>query len=405
MKLKVLVDNNEYGLWNFSNNETLYIPTFNPESFENDSIVNMDVGLHNISFIFNFKYFSHYTVNRLFDMNSTLNFQINNDYFSPIQSNNYTYNSTINILKKEKTIHIVKFNYYNLCEHGEYEIHRDYIKKYCLDYGVIISDDKEVIFKDKFFLTDNVVKDGLDYIYYPGSYNFTVVNLDDGTKDSIMFKALKYKPKLNIKHIINESNITFQITTVLGHEGFCYITVDNITKESWANYYGPIDNVTFENLSSGIHTMSLYCEEYSEAESFFYEMTFEIENTHNNSYEDNNTLINQNNTLNNNTPINMTFIKGDGTFNATNPLDGNGKHNFVKNLNSKKKNNVKSEKKVEISTFGDIKSADLSDELSTQKSYEIIEKSTLNSENILIKIILLILMLISLMIGYFKFKK
>ena len=410
-ELKVLVDDKEYGSWNFSKNETILIPTYNLESFDNDSIMNIDVGLHNISFIFNFKYYSRYTADISIDENSALTFQINKKYTTHDFTNRYTYNSTLNILKKEKSIHIVKFKYYNLIDGGDCQIHVDnYQEELIFYYGIIISNKEEIIYKERFYIphVEFTTDMGLYYVQNVGFYNFAVVNLVDGTSDSIIFKASKYKPNLNISYIINESNITFQII----NPKYDYylpdyvITVDNLTKEIiMLPENGTACIVSFENLNHGIHTMTLYCYEYTYIESFFYEMTFKIGNNSSNPYQGINSFINQSNS-DNNVSHNLTFIKGNRTGNNINLVGGDGKnHNHIRNSNSKKKNNVEFKEERITSAFGDIKSSDLSEDLSTQKSYEIVEKSILNSNHVFIQLSLIIIVFLSLVIGYFKFKK
>ena len=69
-----------------------------------------------------------------------------------------------------------------------------------------------------------------------------------------------------------------------------------------------------------------------------------------------------------------------------------GKYNSLKNQDLKEK--------VITSTYGDKLSGGLSQHSQSQKSYEILEKSTVNSKKNLIQIFLIIIVCISLMVGY-----
>jgi len=122
--LKVLVDDKEYDSFNFKHRETIYISTYHPESFFNSSIMNINPGLHNVSLIFDFKSSFKYYVEGHIDENSTLNFYFAPNFSEHVLNNMYTFNFSLNILKK-KTIHITDFVFVNLCEYGEYKVHLD----------------------------------------------------------------------------------------------------------------------------------------------------------------------------------------------------------------------------------------------------------------------------------------
>jgi len=406
----VFVDNKEYNTYNFTKHGTIYVPTYNPESFYNSSKMNIDIGLHNISLIFNFKYPCQYAADIFLDKNSTLNFKFHAGYDFSLLNNTYTYtyNSTINILKKESTIHIVDFIYYDLLQYGEYEIHVDNLKEeeFSFDsFGIIISNKHNILHKQIFanIWVDDKTSVGLDILNETGYYAFAVINLADGTTDKIVFKAKKYQPILYITHNINESTITTHIINPLSSY-FVYgsISVDNITKELIMSFEDdPLYNISFENLSAGIHKLKIYCPESSDSEPFYYETTFEIKYV---PYNENNTSINQNTTLLNNT-TNITTITGNTTSNGTNSFNESGKNNNIFQNKNRNKNDIKSKEKVE-SALGNIKSSSSSEDLSNQKSYEISQKSTKKAiNNPLTQIGIIIILIISLMIGYFKYEK
>jgi len=408
--LTVFIDNKEYNTYNFTEHGTIYVPTYNPESFYNSSKMNIDIGLHNISLIFNFKYSCQYAADIFLDKNSTLNFKFHADYDFSLLNNTYiyTYNSTINILKKESTIHITKLIFKNLCQYGEYEIHVDNLKEeeFSFDsFGIIISNKHNILHKQIFpnIWADDKISIGLDTINNIGDYTFTVINLADGTTDKIVFKAKKYQPKLNITHNINGSNITIHIVNPeFNYFAHGIITINNITKEFiMLDDDDPLYNISFENLSAGIHKLKIYCPESSNAEPFYYETTFEIKYVQNN---ENNTSIIQNTTLPNNT-TNITTITGNTTSNGTNSFNESGKNNNIFQNKNRNKNDIKSKEKIE-SALGNIKSSTSSEDLSNQKSYEISQKSTKKAiNNPLTQIGIIIILIASLMMGYFKYEK
>ena len=399
--LKVLIDNKEYGLWNFTNNDTIYIPTYNPESFFNETIMNIGIGSHDISLIFNFKY-GNYNMNMSFDMNSTLNFNFYQHFSNDLANSEVRYSSKLNIIKKEKTIHIVKFTFHNLCEYGTYKIHVD--NKNDEDaYGVIISNESGIIYKkDYYYCSDYETYWGLYEINEVGIYKFFVVNFADGTTDTIFFKVSKYQPKLNITYNLNKTNMTIHIFNPLrDYVAIVFVTLDNATKEVYMfKNCGSKYEVSFENLTSGIHVMSVYCDEDYNSYSFFYSITFEIDDSYINPNEDNNIIANQT-TLDINNTSNTTS-------NTSNINSKNGNiHKDIKNSNSHStKNNGNSINKLITSEFGNIKFSDSNYDSPTLKSYEISEKAVIkSSDNILTQLGLIVIFCIFLMVGYFEFRQ
>jgi len=408
--LKVLVDDKEYDSFNFKHRETIYISTYHPESFFNSSIMNINPGLHNVSLIFDFKSSFKYYVEGHIDENSTLNFYFAPNFSEHVLNNMYTFNFSLNILKK-KTIHITDFVFVNLCEYGEYKVHLDNYDEnnYNDTFGIIISKKDEIFYKKACYnlWADSLMTGGLDSPVDVGIYNFTVVNLVDGTIDEVIFKTIKYRPKLNITHIINESNILFHIINPMpSYWPWCYIKVDNITKEEVITTEYDEDgvlDVSFENLSAGIHTVTIYCPEDECAEAFFYEMTFEIEDNHTDSKEENSTSVNQ--TDSNVTNTTIPIINGNSTGNTTNPFRGSGKNHI--NIGKSNKYYNKNSKKVFVTpAIGEISDSSSSQEPLSHKSYEISKKSVSKPiNNLVTELWLIVISFISLLFGYFKFKK
>ena len=430
--LKVLVDDMEYCVWNFTKNKTIYIPTYNPESFNDNSKMNIDVGLHNISLIFNFNNFKSKDVNIFLDENSTLNFKFNKNYGSHI-TDTFVYYSTWNILKKDKTIHILNFTYNNLCEMGEYIIHMDNLDLweddnspyleilYCGPFGIIISSNNKIIYKE----SDTGIFEGLRElyeIYEVGVYNFTVINFLDGTMDSVLFKANKYQPKFNITHIVNGTGIKINIMipqlsyyNVLASQFEYYavrafISVDNITKNLMIDSeFGDIfRQVSFENLSSGVHTLKIYCPGDNRSEEFYYSMSFEIEegldlDEGNENILDLINTANQNIQQNSSSDKNLSFIIGNNTSgNITSTGRVIKNHKDAENSYSNE-NNWNSNENIINSLIGVDKNTQSGSSSPTKKSYEVIKKSTSKSINEITQFQLIIIIIILLIIGYFKF--
>lgn len=411
--LTVLIDGNNYVGWEFIKNEVIHIPTYNYQSFYNDSKLNIDVGLHNISFIFNFRSYISNDADIFLDENSTLNFKFN-DHIT--NTNKYTYNSTLNLLKKDKTIHILNFTYYNLRKPAQCVIYIENLENYYYDgyvnhghlIGVIIKNNK-YIYKQAFYELDNPII--IDSIYEEGIYNFTVINSIDGTMDSLLFKAEKYRPKLNVSYIIDGNSIEINLMNQTEYyNDWVDIIVDNIYKELPMYLYDKNNwTVFFDNLTSGVHTLKIEGSGDYMTEDFYYVTSFVIEDGFD-FYNKNKTDISQNNSddinsslINGNSSDNPSgLIKGDNT-------SGNSLHSgeIIKNdraENSHSNKNILNSKETIINPqIGDDKSVQSNSFFPAKKSHEIIKKSASKINNDLIPFYLIIIVIILLIIGYFKF--
>lgn len=417
--LKVLIDDKDYGLWHFKQDETILIPTYNPESFYDDTKTNIDVGLHDISLIFNFKDSNYYDAEVSFHEDSTLNFYINTD--GDVLREDYHYNHTLNILKKEKTIDIYYLDKFSFYEPNHFDIYINGRNLYEFEkndndpYGMIISDGTKILYKgdgsDEFSFPILNTQELFDlYEFNIGIYNLTVINLLDGTSDSTIFEIYKYSPIFNMTYLINESDITFRLGGLWNYENNVVITVDNMTKEI---LYDCMDIfVTFENLTPGSHVMRMYCPENKYSYGYAYNTTFEIKSNSPLINESDYTYINQSNIDNSSDIANSTYnnFSNIGNNNNTgNSLNSNKKNNNIQNdkkTNSKSKKNIKT--RIEdnpIITVGEENMlSDSSDDSSTNKVYDISQKSVAKSiDNPLTELGLIILLLISFIVGYYRF--
>ena len=145
----------------------------------NASYINLNPGFHKISFKF---YNVSGDVTNVYMNNSILNFNV---IPNPIDLNKYSfsYESSINVLKKDKTVHIlniksalVSFDPYFKIEFEEQGV----------DFLMIFSKDGEYI--DQLYMSNGDKKlfemKGGFYSKIAGVFNLTVVNLKDGTYDS-----------------------------------------------------------------------------------------------------------------------------------------------------------------------------------------------------------------------------
>lgn len=437
--LEVLIDNEYYGSWNFTTtDETICIPTYNPEQLHDNSKTNIGIGIHDIKLIFNFNSMDTYYAlvdyhyidvgeDTRYSLN-TLNFRIVNGNSYNAITNTFEWNSKLHVQNDPPKIDFnsLKFNVYEdiaffsiFVHHNDYYFGTD-TGNYSI--GIIVSNKTGTIYKKNITLTEYPNTHYLFFTFFnitnAGIYNFTAVNLIDGSNSSVLFEIIKYAPKYNMNYSINGSTfiLDFEQTFIDG-VALCYndfiICVDNITKKIPNRWW---DEVVFDNLSPGVHVLTFYCPEDGFKESFFYSMTFEINGTGNTS--DNNESIpikednitDNNNNITNNT-INSTNVVGQGNSTGSVGNTSNGGNSYPKkdhdggNLNSKKATKTRQDDTQKLTAGGNNIISDSSD-ASNSKTYEIQEKSASKSiDNLLTKITLILIIFVSFMIGYFRYKR
>ena len=416
--LEVLVDNEYLGSWNFTLDETISIPTYAPESFYDDSKTNICVGMHDIRLMFNFNSMNNYFA--IIDEDS-LNFVFikNTDN---VLTNTLTWNSELYIKEKnppEIEFTLQKFHIYEEIAHFYIWFNDDWLGEYNANdsIGIIVSNKTGIIYKnnithseynnynyyDGFFIHFNITDAGI--------YNWTAVNLMTGATRSVLFEIIKYNPEYQINYSINGSTFVFEFEQIkywyLSNFTIC---VDNITKiiSNWWR-----GEVVFDNLNPGVHVLTFYCPEDGFSESFFYKMIFEINGTVNASDEEDNNISDNNNTDTNNTIDNTTNLAGQGNSsdfvgNSSNSNGGNTyprKNYKNENFNSKKNHKSRLDNSQELTVGGDDIISDFSS-VSNSKTYEIQGKSASKSiDESLTKIALILIIIISFIMGYFKYKR
>lgn len=444
--MTVLVDDKIYGEWSFSKNETILIPTYNPDSFYDDAIKNIDVGNHKLSLIFNLNTFNNY-IPLVSEEDSHLHFQFST-YNETILNNKYIYmhNSELTIFEKEKTIELSIIPYDELHDYSDEVqlyfagvvfnvIFENINEKEILgkgkytgySFGLTLSDLTEILFKKDMDIGEAFYSKGLigetslpEGIYcnfvsdFSGlSYdvlcnrdvcNLTVINFMDGTRDSVLFNMSKfYKYVEKIDYIVDNNDVTFRF--------YQYIPKVFISIDERGEFVLPKDNqwnVTFSNLSYGAHVMSLYGLKSDYSKELLCKLTFEIKNL--------NPVDSYNNTLNiptNNIYFNLfpsMLLTAYGGFLVSNL------NNTILNIGGiiiDNSNYEFSEHKLGEGSSFESKSqgsnsigSGSSEDSSNNKVYEISEKSVSKSiDDLLTKLGLTIFSCMSLMGGYVRFKK
>lgn len=430
--LTVLIDDEVYYYksWILLGIETIIIPTYNPSSFYNSSIKNIGVGSHEISLVFNLNTFKNY-VPVVSKEGSNLKFKFQS-YTDDTLDNKYTYvhNLTLNIHEKRKTINVSILNkptYYDTIDFSvgfDNDTLMDMLQDdtYLNHFGIICSNEKILnkdVFDLKWYDMDCIKRAHVDIsypvsIYYDvesvlGICNLTVVNFADGTTDTVLFNVSKFITGIpKIECVINGFDATFygdQYYTKI------FVNMGNVHKFissapfGFAYYW----NVTFVNLSPGVHVLRLYYPETDFIKQFSYNWTFEIPGSSN---------VPENINISGNHSFNMFpnmlltnggaflfFSQNDGMLNIEDftIIDDSDVKNSESKLGSGS-NSIDKSNSIE-SDSGNSGSSE-SSSLSNKKSYEIQEKSTSKViDNSLIKLGLIIILTISFMMGFVRFKK
>ena len=430
--LTVLIDDEVYYYksWILLGIETINIPTYNPSSFYNSSIKNIGVGTHKISLVFSLNTFKNY-VPVVSKDSSNLKFKFQN-YTDDTLDNKYTYihNLTLNIHEKIKTINVSIYDrpMYHDSIYMDIGFDKDTLMDMLKDdtylnhFGIIISNNEKILDKDVFDFKSyemEFVKRAHVGISYPvtgitfdvgsvlGICNLTVVNFADGTTDTVLFNVSKFITGIpEIKCVINGFDATFY-----GDQYYIKIFV-NIGNEHkfislpWTNNFW---NVTFVNLSPGVHVLRLYYPETDFIKQFSYNWTFEIPGSSN---------VPENINISGNHSFNMFpnmlltnggaflfFSQNDGMLNIEDftIIDDSGVKNSESKLGSGS-NSIGESNSIGID--GGNSGSSESSSSSNKKSYEIQEKSTSKAiDNSLIKLGLIIILTISFMMGFVRFKK
>ena len=419
-EITVCIDSKYNSSLSFEGNEVIKVPTYDPLYFSyfDTDFINLDVGIHNVSFLLYLNTDDYYTTNFSI-INSYLTIDIiqNYSFNLPNYSFNFPkYEINLNVIKKNKTVHIldvdsapisyilnVKFK----CDNDEDE------------FCVIVSKEDNIIetWLENYEFNQN--SDSIfEFEWYDikpvGKYNITVVNLKDGTSDSAPFNVYNEIKLINSTYRINNDNMDVYIeleseynTTIESYvwvNGTCLHSImKNILVNS--NNHNFNFEFNFNNLLPGKYEFILSDKWY------IYSFPFEIKNNSDVNYSNYNGSIDDvpiNITLNNTEIVfNSTFDDSNSNisiFNDKNNSDSDdSNHNGFNNSNHRQFH--EKNKNIDLKrNIGDLISSSSQDD--SIKSYELSKKSVSKSvKNIYTTIGLIILFILSFLIGYFKFRK
>ena len=437
----VLIDNEEYIFENFSESKTIIIPTYKLSSFYDNNIKNIDIGNHKLSLIFNLNSYNHF-IPSISQHDSHLKFKFNK-IDDNIINHKYTYifNSTLNIPKKEKSIHITSlskppYDYIDYYFAGIgfaiqfNNIHIDDIywddKSSGYSFGLLLIKNSNIIYKkevdliksfmqvEDIILLDGVICDfwydlpGLnhDTLCEIGVCNLTVINFLDGSSDSILLDISKfYTYYEKIDCLIYGSDVTFYFNQFFPE---FFINVDGQSK-----YFIPNEtqrSVTFSNLAPGFHEMKLYYLNRDYSKQILTTLRFEIK--YFNQDNINNTVTLPLNNISFNLFPNLILNNPKGLLNNLNyGISNNIMHKLKLDIN---RNNINNNFKIkdnipsagESNNDGNNIGSNSHKSSSDVQSYEISKKSSTKSiNNLLTKLGLSIVSCMFFMIGYYRFEK
>ena len=374
-----------------------------------------DAGLHNISIIFEFDTPQKYDVTMktykddsedYYDYNVLwFHFNINENLKA---KKRYAYNTILNILKKEKTIHITNISSASYTNPLRYDV---IVANPDNSSYVFISNKTGIVISDTSFgyRERTYSFDGLRHKMKPGVYSLTVVNDYDNTFDTAPFTlcndiiiSTTYKIKendviLNVE-IWCEYNtpIEFTMQKLINGTEYEYRTITREISASTNNHKFNFE-ICFDDVDPNGYLVSI--SDYWSTIDFF-NLTVDYNSVNETGIsEDNNDVnetVNVSNKYNNDSNIN-----GNGTGTNLNLKENNADPHSYKSHESKG-----NDFKEVISGFGDFIESKDSISSENTNSYEIISKSALkSSNNIFSNLGIIILLFIAGIIGYLKFKR
>ena len=385
-----------------------------------------DVGLHNMSIIFEFNTPQKYDVTMerykedLEDSSYVYNvlgfhFNVNENFKA---KKRYSYNTTLNILKKDKTVHIINMSpfasysnplLYNVIVDNPENSSFVFISN---KTGIVISD---ISFGD---IERTYSFEGLLHKIMPGVYNLTVVNDYDNIFDTAsftLFNDIIINTTYNIKDndvILNvelrceyNTPIQFAMYELINGTPFEYRV---ITKEILANANNHKFNfeICFDEVDNNDYYVAI--SDYWGNLDYFY---FMVNYTFVNETGIGEDIGDVNESLNVSVIVKRNVLGG---YNGSNAV-GNGANGTGADLdlkeNSADSNPHQSHKsnahgREVISDFGDLVSSIVSSSNENANSYELVGKSALkSSNNIFSNLGIIILLFIVFMIGFLMFKR
>ena len=390
-----------------------------------------DVGLHNISIIFEFDTPQKYDItmesykNNFEDSRYVYNvllfhFNFNENYKA---KKRYSYNAALNILKKDKTVHITNISSFaSYTNPILYNVIVDNIENSTF---VLISNKTGIVTEDIGFggMKQEFSFDKLRHKIKPGVYNLTVVNDHDNTVDTASF-TLYNDIIINTTYKIEDNNVILNVELWCEYDTPIKFTMHKlingteykyrvVSKEILANPNNHKFNfeICFDDVDNNNYTIDIW--------DYYYridEISFTVNYTHVNETEIYDDSCDVNETSNVSDIVKRNVSGGNDSnidINGTNSKDTNNtdvNQNLIKNSthsNSYRyhKSDVDYFRKV-ISDFGDLSSSVDSISGDDTNSYELIKKADLNSSNnVFSNLGIIILLFIVFMIGFLMFKR
>ena len=385
-----------------------------------------DVGLHNMSIIFEFDNPQKYDVTMEMykedfeDYGYIYNvlwfhFDVNDDFKA---KKRYSFNTTLNILKKDKTVHITNISSFaSYTNPLIYDVIVDNPENSTVFF---ISNKTGIVTSDTSFggMEREYSFDRLRHKIKPGVYNLTVVNTQDNTFDTVSFTLCNdiiinttYKIEdndviLNVE-LLCEYNTPIQITM---SKFINYTTYDyrTITKEILANANNHKFNfeICFNDVDNNDYGIYIY-DYYIIIDCIYFTVNYTYVNEE--GIGEDISVLNE--------TVNVSDIKRNvsGSHNSIN-VDGNSSNGTGVNSdlkgNSADSNSHRSHKfdvnefRELIPGFGDFNSNIDSISSEDANSYELNKKSALkSSDNMFSNLGIVILLFISFMLGFLRFKR
>lgn len=380
-----------------------------------------DEGLHNISITFEFDTPQKYDIvvevfRDELENSRVINyvwfyFHVNED-IKPHKR--YSYNTTLNILKKDKTVHIMNISSASYSNPLCYEVIVDNPENSSF---IFISNKTDIVISDISFghMERTYYFDGLKHKIKPGVYNLTVVNEYDNTFDTASF-TLCNDIIIDTTYKIKDNNVIFNVELECEYntpiEFALYRIINGIpyeyrivSKDILANTNAPKFNfeICFNDVEYSDYYISI--SDYWSTIDYFY---FTVNYTNVDEYRSDNDIGVMNETVN----VTDIVLKNISGIYGSNVSDNGANTNLDLKENIAKSNLYHAHKfnaediREGMGDFGDLISSVDSISREDANSYNLISKSPLKlSKNIFSNSGIIILLFIVFIIGFLMFKR
>ena len=412
----------------FKNGKTINMYNYDYTNYFEDFLNSIypNVGLHNISIIFEFDTPQKYdiTINQYKDefedryICNVLLFQFKVNDVSEAKKR-YSYNANLNIIKKDKTVYITNIS--SFATYSNELLFNVIVDNPKNSSHIFISNKTGIVAFDSgygMFSSWNMYDfDKLRYEINPGIYNLTIVNAYDNTFDTKSF-ILYNDININTTYKIKDNNVILNVEIWCEYNTPIQFIMNKlidkmpyeyrvITKEILAkdNNHKIHFEICFSNVDNNDYYVDI--QDYQNSiNGIYFTVNYTFVNETETNIEDFSDIGETDNVEKNVSKIHKyNNTNGNGTKSNSTGTNLNLKRNNT-NSNSHESNISNNNFKEEISEFGDL--ASIVDPVSSEhaNSYELIEKSTSkSSDNIFANLGIIILLLIALIVGFLRFKR